>query len=287
MATDDRSVADSLPFQADERHHPEPVRIGLLYRQALATYGARFPVVAGAAVAVFVPLALLTTAIETWGKRFRDDHPDGLGLLVFLATLIGTSVILLGSAFYAGLLDKVVGEHQHGHHRAPVLEVLRTLPYRRLVSVEILLALVVSAGLLLFVVPGLLLFTLFALVGPLITIEHRTAVGGFRRSIQLIRPVAVMAFVAVTLPVVLEHSLVHAIEHAALHRPSFLTVFVLTGLAAATVGAFVGLVEVTLAFPLIHREAAARGEPGLPKDAHQGVDPGPGEAVSPDSRRGS
>jgi hypothetical protein len=57
----------------------------------------------------------------------------------------------------------------------------------------------------------LLLFTLFSLVGPLITIEHRTAIGGFRRSLHLIRPVVL--------------------------------------------GAFVGLVEVTLAFALIQREA--------------------------------
>jgi hypothetical protein len=114
---------------------------------------------------------------------------------------------------------------------------------------------VVTAGMMLFVVPGLLLFTLFSLVGPLITIEHRTATGAFRRSLHLIRPVVLIAFVAVTLPVVVEHGLVHAIVHAILHQPSFLAVFVLTGFAAATVGAFVGLVEVTLAFALIQREA--------------------------------
>jgi hypothetical protein len=263
MATEDRSVARSLPSQPNVRRHPAPIRVGTLYRRALATYFARFPVVAGAAVAVFVPLALLVTAIEIWATRFNEDHPNGVGLLVFLATLVGTSVILFGSAFYAGLLDKVVGEHQHGHDRTPLREVLRTLPYRRLVSAEVLLSIVVGAGLLFFVIPGLILFTLFALIGPLITIEHRTVVGGLRRSMQLVRPVAFTAFVAVTLPVVLEHAIVNEVEHAVLHQPSFLTLFVLTSFTAATVGAFVGLVEVTLAFALIHREAAARLRYGL------------------------
>jgi hypothetical protein len=260
MAANDRSLCESVSPQADERGHPHPVRIGVIYRQAIATYCARFPIVAGAAIVVFVPLALLMTAITTWGERFNDNHPDELGLLVLSGTLVGSSVILFGSAFYAGLLDRVVGEHQHGHRRASILEVVRTLPYKRLVSAEVLLSIAVTAGLMLFVVPGLLLFTIFALVGPLITIEHRTTIGGFRRSMQLIRPVLLTAFVAVTLPVAIEHSIVHAIEHAILHQPSFLMVFVLTGFAAATVGAFVGLVEVTLAFALIHREVGTAPE---------------------------
>jgi hypothetical protein len=267
MAPQDRRSLERGPLPTARLpgdHHrplqPVPVRVGALWRQALTTYRARFPIVAGAAVVVFVPLTLLMTAITIWGQRFDDDHAGADGLLVFLATLVGTSVIVLGSAFYAGLLDKVVGEHQHGHHREPVGEILRTLPYRPLVVADVLLALVVSAGLLLFVIPGLILFTLFALVGPLITIEGQTALGAFRRSATLIRPAFGTAFVAVTLPVVLEHAFVHTIEHAVLHRPPFLTAFILSGVGAVTVAAFVGLVEVTLAFALLHREAPARGQ---------------------------
>jgi hypothetical protein len=153
MAADDRLPAESVSWKSDDRRDPQPIRIGVIYRRALATYWARFPIVAGAAVVVFVPLALLMTAITIWGARYKDDHPGEAGLLVFLATLVGTSVILFGSAFYAGLLDRVVGEHQHGHHREPVLDVMRTLPYKRLLSDEILLSIVVTAGMMLFVVP--------------------------------------------------------------------------------------------------------------------------------------
>jgi hypothetical protein len=226
-----------------------------VYRRALRTYFARFPIVTGIAVAVYGPLAMLTTVIAQGGIRYNERHPDNLGLLVFFATTAGTSVVLFGSAFYAGFLDKVVGEHQHGHHRHTVGEILRTLPYRRLLAAELILTVATLVGLLLFVVPGLVVFTLFCLVGPLITIEGQTVLGAFRRSAQLIWPVFLMAFTAVTMPIVIEHSLAHSIEHYVLHHPGLLLAFVLHGLMAATVGAFVGLVEVTLTFMLIHRHS--------------------------------
>ena len=80
MAPEDRRSADrgSVPqaHRPGDHHQPPkpvPVRVGALWRQALTTYRARFPVVAGAAVVVFVPLALLMTAITIWGQRFRGS----------------------------------------------------------------------------------------------------------------------------------------------------------------------------------------------------------------------
>ena len=234
----------------------QPATLIGLYRRAFRTYFARFPLVTGIAVAVYGPLAIVTTAIAQAGIRYNERHPDNLGLLVFLATTTGTSVVLFGSAMYAGFLDKVVGEHQHGHRRHSIREILRGLPYRRLIGAELILTAVTSAGLLFFVIPGLVVFTLFCLVGPLITIEGQTVLGSFRRSAQLIRPVFLMAFVAVTLPIALEHSLAHSVEHYVLQNPGYLIAFLLHALMAATVGAFVGLVEVILAFFLIHRHTA-------------------------------
>jgi hypothetical protein len=233
------------------------VRIGWLYRQALHTYRSRFPIVASVAVIVFVPLALLAVVFELWGERVNDEHGT-LGLLVSLGTFVVSSAIFFGSVFYAGFLDKVVGEHQHGHHWMPVGEIVRGLPYRRLILADIIVAFAVSVGLIVLVVPGLVIFSFLAIVGPLITIEDESVMGALRRSVRLIRPVFWTAFFAVTLPVILEHHLLHGIRHLVLHDPSFLTAFILTSLTTATVAAFVGLVEVTLAFALLHRDAALR-----------------------------
>ena len=56
-------------------------------------------------------------------------------LLIILAVLAGVSASVFGSTFYAGLLDKVVGEHHYGHEYLTLGEVLRRLPYGRLVAV--------------------------------------------------------------------------------------------------------------------------------------------------------
>lgn len=140
-------------------------------------------------------------------------------------------------------------------------ETLRTLPYGRLIAANVLLAQVVWAGLLLFVLPGLAFLTLFALVGPPINIEHRSVLGAFRRSAGLVRPVFWTAFLAITIPIVIEHTLNHAIEEFALHRGNLVASVLLSGLTAASVGAFVGLVEVTLTYDLVMRDAADSASP--------------------------
>jgi hypothetical protein len=243
---------DSLP----------PLRPHRVFGRALRTHRERFFLIAGAAIAVFAPLAVAATVIERWSYRYHSTHDDSTSLSILVVTFVGTSAVLFGSAFYAGLLDRIVGEHQHGHERHTVWDILRKLPYRRLIAANILLAIIVSAGLLLFVVPGLVLLTLFALVGPLINIEHQTVFGAFRRSACLVRPVFLTAFLAITIPIELEHALEHWVEHFVLHRPHLIASFVLSGLAAATIGAFVGLVEVTLTYELVSRDRHVEQDQG-------------------------
>lgn len=235
----------------------EPIRTDMLFRRALITHRARFLAVAGAAIVVFGPLALASTAIERWSHQRHDAAGDSTSLAILLGTLVGTSAILFGTAFYAGLLDRIVGEYQHGHARASFGETLRTLPYRRLTAANVLLALVVWAGLLVFVLPGLVALTFFALVGPLINIEHRSVLDAFKRSASLVRPIFWTTFLAITLPIIVEHGLNHAVEEFALEQPGLLASFILGGLTAATVGAFVSLVEVTLTYELVVRDSAS------------------------------
>ena len=51
-----------------------------------------------------------------------------------------------------------------------------------------MLALVVAAGILMLIVPGLVLLTWFALVAPAIEVEHCSVMNAFRRSRELVRP---------------------------------------------------------------------------------------------------
>jgi hypothetical protein len=144
-----------------------------IYRQAFGTYRSRFLKVAGAALIIFGSLSLLDTGVDFWAKDVEDDVGGFTGGVLAVLLLFSFSAVVFGSAFYAGFLDHVVGEHQHGHEQRPMLHVLRTLPYRRLIAASVLLAIIVSLGMLVFFLPGIILFTLFCLVGPVINIENR------------------------------------------------------------------------------------------------------------------
>ena len=58
------------------------------------------------------------------------------------------------------------------------------------------------------VIPGLILFTLFAISGPVINIEHVGAIKGMRRSATLVRPHFWLVFLLVSVPIFLEHQAV-------------------------------------------------------------------------------
>ena len=84
----------------------------------------------------------------------------------------------------------------------------RSLPWRRLLVADLLVALVVVIGLLLLVLPGLAALTLLAVVGPVIEIEHRPVRAAFVRSVELTRrhlgPVVLLATVPLAVVAELE-----------------------------------------------------------------------------------
>ena len=108
-------------------------------------------------------------------------------------------------------------------------------------------------GLALFVVPGVIIFTLWSLVGPVITIEDRSVRGAFARSWQLVRGHFWLTLLLVTLPLEIEQAALHAIQYAELFDHPLIPAFLLNGLLGMIIGSVVGLVEVVLAYELIAR----------------------------------
>jgi hypothetical protein len=164
-----------------------------------------------------------------------------------------------GTVFYPGLLDRIVGVERGHNERQSMTTVLRTLPYGRLIVAEIMLFAVTTIGLALFVVPGLVAFTFFGLVGPTITIEDRSAIDAFRRSARLVGPHFWLVFLLVTVPIGFEH-VVEELVHRAVGHEVFLVRFAGHAFIGIIIGSIVGLVEVHLAFRLSgrYREASRR-----------------------------
>jgi hypothetical protein len=234
----------------------EPLSFRLLIRRTLSTYRTDFPLVAGLAVAIFVPLAVA----ETFIKHGLDDYWEAGGgagrLAVLVIGLAVTTASLFGVTLYAGVLDHVVGERHYGHEHREMSEILEGLPVVRLMVANFSVALIVVLGYLVLVVPGLILMTLLAIVGPLVNIERHTVREAMRHSVRLVRPRFWLAFFGVTVPLTFEHALGHALNEMA-WADSIAAGLITNALLALLVGALVGIVEVTLAHELISRDRAS------------------------------
>jgi hypothetical protein len=223
---------------------------------ALRTYRQCFWRVAATAFVVFGAVAAID-AVAT--VLVIDRHvPRPLGA----AITSGASAVfsMVGVVVYAGILDKVVGAHLHGHPHLRLTEIWRVLPLRRLVAADLVLAVGTLAGLALFVIPGAIVFTMWSLVGPVITIEDRSVRSALGRSWQLVRSHFWLTFCLVTLPLQIEQAVLHAIHYTDLFVHPFVPAFLLNGLLGMIVGSVVGLVEVVLAYELIARLPPSNAE---------------------------
>ena len=185
-----------------------------------------------------------------------DDHvsrPLGASITSAAAAVFGT----VGVVIYAGVLDKVVGAHLHGHPDLTIPEIWKALPLRRLIVADVVFAVATLAAFTLFAIPGLVLFTLWALVGPIITIEDKSVRAALRRSARLVRRHFWLTFGLVVLPVQVEQWALHAIHYAEIFDHPAVPAFLLNGGLGAVIGSLVGLVEVVLTYELIAAEPEA------------------------------
>ena len=120
-------------------------------------------------------------------------------------------------------------------------------------------------------VPGVVIFTLWSLVGPVITIEDRAVGSAFRRSWQLVRPHFWLTLCLVTVPLQVEQAVLHAIHYTDIFEHPLVPAFLLNGLLGMVIGSVVGLVEVVLAYDLIARSDSDASHPAtVPQpDGHQ------------------
>jgi hypothetical protein len=220
----------------------EPLRARNILKTSRDVYRGNFARIAATAIVVFGAVAVIDTVLTA---RAANEHQP-----LLRASLVGAAAFLsLGSTFYAGLLDRLVGAQAFGHPEEKASRVLRSLPYRRLLAADVALTILTAAASLFLLVPGLVVFTLLALVGPLINIEDLSVRAAFRRSSQLVRRHFWLVALLVTAPVAAEGELEAAVE-LAVHGESLVLAFLVHGLFGAVVGAAVGLVEVTLAYRL-------------------------------------
>jgi hypothetical protein len=238
-------------------------------------------------------VSIVVSAVTVAAELAADHLLDRADLTTALAgSLSASTVSLLGAVFLSGFLCRLVSNTEHGDtghretgHRetgSRIRDVLRALPWGSLILADLLATLIIVAGLLALIIPGLIAITLLAVVGPVIEIEHRHAVAGLRRAAHLVRPHFWRVAAFATLPLLLANGIV-----AVLPDPSG-TTDVVTTLVVRSVGegileSAVGLLLVELCYRLIAADRAAgrpAGQPvgGLPGGAHPRAPAGAGRA---------
>ena len=153
------------------------------FRRAAELWASQFRYLFAIGIVIGVPIGLvdaLTSDLDGSGVSFAR------AAALIGASLAGFTFVLFAGQLYEGLAGHLVAEVERG--RSPALPTLvRSLPIRRLLLVNVLYIGGTVIGLLLFVVPGIFFFTVFAPVATLITVEPEGIGPTFRRSRDLVR----------------------------------------------------------------------------------------------------
>jgi hypothetical protein len=235
---DDLVSPDELARES-RRHHLHPLELLAMAWRTFRLEPAR----------VVVPGLVIFALDAIQATIFIELSADHHGLLSALSAFaFGAST--LGLTFYSGMLERLIGSVERGEPAQPVMQVVRTLPWARLLLAEVVLALIDTVAGVLVVVPGLVIDTLFAIVGPLINLLDCSVPDAFRRSVRVVWPHFFLVFLFVTLPLVFEHEMLVLVTEA-VHDEKTWVIFLSTFIVGDLFGMALGLMEVTLAERLV------------------------------------
>jgi ABC-type multidrug transport system fused ATPase/permease subunit len=134
---------------------------------------------------------------------YRDQFPVLFGIAVLLFAIQFVVFLLLTtsaalplaalfwalSVLYQGMVVKLVKDIQDGRRDHSVPELFRSVEpvFWRLLVVSLLFGIGVGIGFVLFIVPGLVLMVMWAVVAPVTVLERPGILAAFRRSWELVR----------------------------------------------------------------------------------------------------
>lgn len=213
-----------------------------------------------AAFIFFVPPAALYIVAEI----IRDDYEEagGVSRIALFTALIAlvTFLRLLGQVLFSGFLDLSVGDSYFRRLDRTFGESLREMPWKALLGADLLLSISAVIGLSFFVIPGVAIYTLFGLVGPVIAQEELGVRNGLRRTYEISRPHWVLVLVLVVIPLGLEHALAEVVREL-VDQEGFVPAVLGEWFIAATMLTIVGVIDVSLATELMARTPSKFSHP--------------------------
>ena len=152
------------------------VDTGRVFERIFEIYRDQFTLLIPAALLVFVPVAILS------GLIYAGD----VGILgVLIVAAIGT----IATYWFQGMVVEAARDILDGRRDHTVGSLVRaaTPVIGPLLVAGILAGLAIGIGLVLLIVPGLFLLTIWAVLAPVIVIERKDAISSFGRSRELVR----------------------------------------------------------------------------------------------------
>jgi hypothetical protein len=232
--------------------------VGRVIRRVFDIYVDQAPVLMPAAAVVFVITGIASALLVA----------SGPGLLP-VALLIS----LLATWLFTGMIVELVSDIRDGRRDASVGQLLRAVSpvLGHLILVAIVAGIGIVVGLVLIVIPGLILITIWSVAAPVVVLERPPGLRALGRSRELVRGNGWQVFGAIfvlTILVALVSGVIEAIAESA-GSAAGLVVTVVLGVLTAPISA---LAQAVLYFELLDLKPAAAG-PGMP-DAPMPPPPG-------------
>jgi hypothetical protein len=147
--------------------------VGGTLSQAFSTYGAQAGVLLPVAFCLFLAVAVINWLVA--------------GSLILFP--IGIAVSVVAGTLYQGMVVGLVSDVQDGRRDSSIEDLVRAtgpviLP---LIGAGLLAGLAIGIGLILLLVPGLILLTIWAVIAPVIVVERTGVIEAFGRSRELVR----------------------------------------------------------------------------------------------------
>jgi hypothetical protein len=157
-----------------------------------AVYRLHWTFLVPAAMVVLLPQAIADGITE----GFHVEHLRTAADFAAIGTALLLVVVnLFGQAVYAGLTAAAVVEWRAGKPLPPLAQLLRAMPIRRLIVLDIVITLLAAIGFVLLIIPALFVLTYLAISPAILKLEHLGVQEALSRSISLVRGNARQVFV--------------------------------------------------------------------------------------------
>ena len=148
--------------------------VGAVIRRVFDIYVDQASVLMPAAAAVFAVTGILATLLIA--------ASPGLALVSLLVSVVAITL-------FTGMVVELVADVQDGRRDATAGALLRaaTPVFGKLVLVGVVAGIGIVLGLILFIVPGLILITIWSVAAPVVVLERPEGLGALARSRELVR----------------------------------------------------------------------------------------------------